>query len=117
MRIGINRANKWYKYLKPKQICFDRERPIYQWILFNIIFKEEEYQNMKVKTTNQTCFIYCPVCNKEMTSKSVIIDTDFVYCKCEHCGAESKWDFDAPCPILVSTNYREGEDNNVQIKR
>lgn len=113
MRIGINKTNKWYNYLKPKQICFDRKNPIYQWLFFNIIFKEEEYQKMKVATTEQTCFIYCPECNKEMTSKSILEDTNFVYCKCEHCGTKSKWDFDAPCPILIPTNYKDGGDNNV----
>lgn len=106
MKVGINKANKWYKYFKPKQICFDKENPMYQWLCFNIIFKKEEYQKMKVATTNQTCFIYCPKCDKEMSTKSIIEDTDFVYCKCEHCGTKSKWDFDAPCPILVDSDMK-----------
>lgn len=50
----------------------------------------------------QKTFVYCPKCNNELVRNGNLIkDTDFVYYRCSKCGHESKWDFDAPCPILV----------------
>ena len=56
----------------------------------------------------QTTFIYCPKCNNELIKNGNFIkDTDLVYYKCSKCRKESKWDFDAPTPILI-----EEEKNN-----
>ena len=46
---------------------------------------------------------YCTKCQNELISSgSFIKDDDFVYYKCTECGAESKWLFDAPVPILIT---------------
>ena len=50
----------------------------------------------------QRTFIYCPRCGMEqISSGSFVADTDYVYYKCKQCGKETKWDFDAPSPILI----------------
>lgn len=59
--------------------------------------KEDEYYKNQQKT-----YVYCPKCRNELVANGYLIkDTDFVYYKCSKCGYESKWDFDAPCPILI----------------
>ena len=58
--------------------------------------KDEKYRRQ------QNTYVYCPKCNNELVKNGNLIkDTDFVYYKCSKCGHESKWYFDAPCPILV----------------
>ncbi len=50
----------------------------------------------------QKTFIYCPNCHNELIKNGTFIkNTDLVYYKCSKCGEESKWDFDAPTPILI----------------
>lgn len=116
MKIGISKYNKWYKYLKPKRISYDY--PIYQWLCFECRLDKEEYQKKVVSKGKRYSFIYCPKCDADLIeNNSFTEDTDYVYYRCTNCGTESIWDFDVPCPILVSTNYKEGEDNNVQVKR
>lgn len=52
--------------------------------------------------TKQKTFVFC-TCNNELTStNSFVKDTDLVYYKCSECGEESRWDFDAPCPIKIN---------------
>lgn len=55
------------------------------------------------KIYKQTTFCWCECGNELCSSDSLVKDTDFVYYKCSNCGIESKWNFDAPCPIKLST--------------
>lgn len=58
-------------------------------------------QNAQKKNRQKT-FCYCPNCKNELiSSHSLENDTDFVYFKCSKCGQKSKWDFDAPTPLLI----------------
>lgn len=51
----------------------------------------------------QSTFCYCSSCGKDLISGDGYVreDDDYVFYRCKHCGLESKWDFDFPCPILV----------------
>lgn len=49
---------------------------------------------------NQTTFCWCD-CGNELCSTSFVSDTDIVLYKCTRCGKESRWLFDAPCPIKL----------------
>lgn len=102
--------HRWYKYIIPKQLT--KVEPVYRWLFWIIKLNKEEYQKELLKRGQHT-FIYCPKCNTELiSSNSIVKDTDFVYCKCQFCNTKSKWDFDAPCPILV--DYDKKEDDNVE---
>lgn len=102
MIIGIHsRKSDWYKYLKPKRLTLKHNPPIYKWLIWYIALDKKEYQELQHKR-GQNTFIYCPKCDTELiSSNSFVKDTDYVYCRCRNCGTESKWDFDAPCPILI----------------
>ena len=66
------------------------------WIMLQNSRKKNKQKN------KQKTFCYCPNCNNELiSSNSFIKDTDYVYYKCSKCGQESKWDFDAPVPLLI----------------
>ena len=71
--------------------------------LISIYFLEiEEEKEDKHYKNQQKTYVYCPKCRNELCANGNLIkDTDFVYYKCSKCGHESKWDFDAPCPILI----------------
>jgi hypothetical protein len=55
----------------------------------------------------QTCWVYCPRCNYELTAcdkDSFVSDNeDGVTYHCFNCGLKSLWDFDAPVPLLRRT--------------
>ena len=69
-----------------------------------IYYKIDMYKYKKEREKQRT-HAYCPKCNNELVENGNLIkDTDFVYYKCSKCGHESKWDFDAPCPILLEEN-------------
>lgn len=54
------------------------------------------------KKEKQLTFCYCPDCKTELISSgSFVSDEEVVTYKCTNCGAISKWDFDAPSPILL----------------
>ena len=70
--------------------------------MFNLFKKNKKnkFEEKQVKK-GQTTFCYCKCGNELISSKSCLMDTDFVYFQCYKCKKISKWDFDAPCPILV----------------
>ena len=51
----------------------------------------------------QTTFCFCPNCRNELCGTgSFVSDIDgLVTYKCTGCGKESKWNFDAPVPVLL----------------
>lgn len=101
--------SRWYKYIIPKQLT--KVESLYRWLFWIIRLDKEEYQELLHKK-GQNTFIYCPKCDTEMISNnSFVKDTDFVYYKCKCCGTKSKWDFDAPCPILVDYDSKEEVEN------
>jgi len=56
--------------------------------------------------------IYCPECQNEMIaddSSTYEYDAEgiLLHCTCGSCNELSIWDFDAPCPLLLS--HREAE--------
>lgn len=105
MKLSISKCNKWYRYLKPKRICHDY--PIYQWLCFVYRLDKEEYQKKVVNEGKRYSFIYCPKCDADLIeNNSFYEDTDYVYYECTNCGTKSKWDFDAPCPILVDSDIK-----------
>ena len=105
MGLQINKYNRWYKYLLPKRICHDY--PIYQWLCFTWRINKEKYQQKVVNKGIRSSFIYCPNCDADLIeNNSFIEDTDFVYYECTNCGTKSKWDFDAPCPILLDSDLK-----------
>lgn len=54
------------------------------------------------KKEKQTTLCYCPNCKNELiSSDSFVSDEDVVTYKCVKCSIVSKWDFDAPTPILL----------------
>lgn len=70
------------------------------WAFVIVKIEDKKYSNYKKQ---QRTHVYCPKCNNELVKNGNLIrDTDFVYFKCSKCGHESKWDFDAPCPILIN---------------
>ena len=55
----------------------------------------------------QTTFCYCPNCSNELISSgSLISDKEIVTYICVKCGVTSKWDFDAPAPILLNNKQK-----------
>lgn len=52
----------------------------------------------------QSCWVYCPGCKHELTSDndSFVDDHEIfgVTYICTQCGTMSRWDFDAPVPLL-----------------
>ena len=117
MEIYRNKNNKyWYKYFIPKLISDKGELPIYKWLFWNIKLNKQEQQDMLLKQGQHT-FIYCPYCDNELiSSDSFVKDTDYVYYKCSKCGAETKWDFDFLCPILVEYNDKSLGGNKDEDK-
>ena len=63
----------------------------------------EEWDKAKVK---QTWWVYCPACGNELTAADdeslYHYEMGLVVYGCAECGTVSKWDFDAPAPILIS---------------
>lgn len=50
---------------------------------------------------------FCPGCHKDLVSStSSYWDDGHVYYICSECGVQSRWDFDAPVPILLASNKR-----------
>lgn len=73
--------------------------------IFCFIYNKIHMYKYKKEREKQRTHVYCPKCNNELVKNGNLIkDTDFVYYKCSKCGHESKWDFDAPCPILLKEN-------------
>ena len=50
---------------------------------------------------SQTTFAWCFCGNELCSSNSFIEDSDAVYYRCSKCLTKSKWNFDAPAPILL----------------
>ena len=49
----------------------------------------------------------CPGCHKDLVSSvSNYWDDGLVYYTCSNCGVQSRWDFDAPIPILLASSAR-----------
>lgn len=89
---------KWTRYILPKKIFLNKNKSMYRWLNFIIIFDKTK-SNKK-----QTTFCYCPKCHTELISTGhVLADLNCVYYKCNHCSNISIWDFDAPTPILQDT--------------
>lgn len=68
---------------------------------------------------NQTCFIFCPQCDNELTgSKSyeffrICNDGQFEFYKCSKCSKQTRWDFDTfPIPVC-SDVYISSPKSNV----
>jgi len=54
------------------------------------------------KQIRQRTFCYCPLCwNELISSDSFVSDEDVVTYKCSKCTCVSRWNFDAPVPILI----------------
>ena len=53
-----------------------------------------------------TTSCFCKKCRNELTTSNSFIsdDGDIVTYRCSGCGAESKFSFNAPVPILMSCN-------------
>ncbi|WP_020615761.1 hypothetical protein [Paenibacillus daejeonensis] len=61
----------------------------------------------KVQKTNQTLWVYCPGCGKDLCSNgSLVKDEEFVEYKCTNCSRESRWDFDRYGPAVVEVDER-----------
>jgi Zn-finger protein len=54
----------------------------------------------------QTCWVWCPYCRNELTSEHGgdwrEDATGAVVYTCAGCGAVTRWDFDAPVPLLLA---------------
>lgn len=60
--------------------------------------------NKKYEEASHQTACYCPECENELTrSGSFVSDNEYVVYQCSKCGDVSKWYFDAPVPILVSS--------------
>lgn len=104
IKFGVSFAN-WYKYIIPKRMV--THYYIFRWLCFIWVVDRERYQKNQVQKGIRSSFIYCPKCNADLIeNNSFIEDTDFVYYKCTNCGTKSKWDFDAPCPILMDSDIK-----------
>lgn len=61
---------------------------------------------------NQKTFIWCHCGNELCSTNSWIASQDktldIEYYKCTKCGVASKWDFGAPCPILIESSTNKG---------
>lgn len=68
--------------------------------------ERQKFEEKQLKKGQYT-FCYCKCGNELISSNSFLRDTDFVYYKCSKCGKISKWDFDAPCPILIDSEVVE----------
>ena len=59
---------------------------------------------------NQGTFIWCHCGNELCSSDSWIASQDktldIEYYKCTNCGISSKWDFGAPCPIMIESSQK-----------
>lgn len=58
----------------------------------------------------QTTWVYCPVCENELTVDESPVREDKegrVIYSCLQCGTESVWDFDAPVPLLLEQTPKE----------
>jgi hypothetical protein len=69
--------------------------------LFTAQKELKRYNNQRTK-----CF--CPCCDNELCGSNSWLcsqgkNSDIEFYKCSKCGTASKWDFGAPCPILVET--------------
>lgn len=67
--------------------------------------ERQKFQEKQLKKGQYT-FCYCECGNELISNKCCIRDTDYVYFKCNKCGKISKWDFDAPCPILIESDVK-----------
>lgn len=60
---------------------------------------------------NQGTKCFCPCCDNELCSSNSWIASqdkrlDIEFYKCSKCGVASKWDFGAPCPILIESSRK-----------
>jgi Zn-finger protein len=64
--------------------------------------KQNELNYYLGKLNRQKTFCYCPLCGNELISSgSFVSDDDVVTYKCTKCLLVSRWDFDAPAPVLL----------------
>lgn len=63
----------------------------------------------KFKQTKQTTFCWCPVCRWELCAggEFLIDDEHGVKYRCAQCKSVSRWDFDAPVPLLLECSASE----------
>lgn len=58
----------------------------------------------KLKRSQQTCFVFCPICRLEQIANGCFVeDAELVRYRCVRCGTETDWLFDAPTPLLINT--------------
>jgi hypothetical protein len=75
-------------------------------LLFFGIFGNYISSHLKpvVAASEGSSFIYCPKCRIRMNGKNyqpyMYDDDDMIVYTCS-CGCKSRWDFDAPCPLLL----------------
>ncbi len=71
------------------------KRSVFRWL-----------QRLFAPKSKQTTFCYCPICDHELCGSEEVKcwhDTSgLVHFECK-CGFHSQWDFDMPCPLLLTT--------------
>ena len=81
---------------------------MFNWFRKNKKSERQKFEEKQLKK-GQYSFCYCKCGNELISSNSLLMDTDFVYFQCSKCRKISKWDFDAPCPILVNSEVNINE--------
>ena len=58
----------------------------------------------ELEMRGQRTFVYCPRCNFEMCSMNNAIERDdgTITHTCKNCGAQSRWNYDAPAPLNIT---------------
>lgn len=76
---------------------------MYELIAFVAVFLLVGWWLCKPPKTRQTTFCWCPECGVDLCSQktSLVRDDEFVEYRCECCGCESDWLFDAPVPLMA----------------
>jgi predicted RNA-binding Zn-ribbon protein involved in translation (DUF1610 family) len=58
--------------------------------------------------SRQTTRVYCPTCRNELVANGVLLydsPTHGVLYRCDNCDSFSRWDFDAPAPLLLEDAF------------